>query len=53
MPRNGLSFRNLGFHVAQFEAAEIHRRQNNPVEPQAIDHAGDDRLAPIGRGGDL
>lgn len=29
------------------------RRQHYPVTPQAIDHAGDDRLAPIGRGRDL
>ena len=29
------------------------RRQHDPVEPQAIDHAGDDCIATIGRGGDL
>ena len=29
------------------------RRQHDPVKPQAIDHAADDRIAPISRGGDL
>lgn len=28
-------------------------RQHDPVCAQAIDHAGDNRLAPVGRGGDL
>lgn len=29
------------------------RRQHDPVCPQAIHHADNDRLAPVGRGGDL